>query len=203
MSKKKHVLPFWAIPAHWGLSGTVKEIAWAEYHLEGEELERRIASLTLAGSQLDRQMLDIDLKYNLIDRYEYGIKLLELDYSGDDLELKKLEYYRAHNRISENDYEKRVATLKNEGWVKIIHVDKNGSFEFDWNDRFIEELEESGFGPAPKQEMIVDQWFNEICKTITLETVQGDLGLIEDQVEERANAMVNVTPIDSKRKEVR
>lgn len=208
MSNK--IIPFWALPAHWGLKGKTREIARAEYKLEGEHLDRALAKIMLSGQDYTRRLIEIDKKYGLIDEYEYGIKMIEAEYAGQTspesniaMELKKLAYYKSHGRISDHEYEKKSATLRGEGWVKIIHVDVDGSFEFDWNDLFIDELEAAGFGPCPKAEMVVDQWFNEICKNITLENFQGDIGLIEEQAEERQGSLVQVKPVGNGKKEIK
>lgn len=47
MAKKKRLLPFGWLPGHWGLSGSMRELAKAEYELEGEELDRRKLEINL------------------------------------------------------------------------------------------------------------------------------------------------------------
>ena len=47
-----------------------------------------------------------------------------------------------------------------------------GSFELDWNDQFVEKLKEAGYtGPTP--DIIVNQWFMEVCRNIALEEFDG------------------------------
>ncbi len=72
---------------------------------------------------------------------------------------------------------KEQANAIGEPYVNIISVEldpadiNNGSFELDWNDKFLLNLIKSGY---KKQEddtdnMIVDRWFATVCRNIVLE----------------------------------
>jgi hypothetical protein len=155
----KNRLPFGWAPAHWGLKGKIRDVAKAEYELEGEELERRLLEINMA----DRDELELELE---------GLKL--------DHKYKKL---------SDDDYEKAVATAKNEPWVivKSMETDpdnpKYGGIELDWNNAFIENLEKHGYGPSPSQDDIVNEWFNDVCRTIALEAYDG-IGDFQEKMDE-------------------
>jgi len=76
--------------------------------------------------------------------------------------------------------EKEKATMKKEPWVGVLntHVNKenvrNGFFELDWNDYFIVQLRDEGYGvEGDKDEEIVDRWFRELCANVV---VDGDYG---------------------------
>ena len=76
--------------------------------------------------------------------------------------------------------EKEKATMKKESWVGVLntHVNKenvrNGFFELDWNEYFIIQLKEQGYGvEGDKDEEIVDRWFRELCANVV---VDGDYG---------------------------
>ena len=55
--------------------------------------------------------------------------------------------------------------------VKVIklHVQpenpRNGFFELDWNDEFVNMLRQSGY-QGESQEEVVDRWFQTLCRTI-------------------------------------
>lgn len=64
---------------------------------------------------------------------------------------------------------KEYATRKGEPWVSVLDVKvnqenvRNGFFELDWNDIFIQQLIAAGYGePADPEEEIVDRWFRDI-----------------------------------------
>lgn len=65
--------------------------------------------------------------------------------------------------------EKEIATSREEPWVKVIDTQvnyddiRNGFFEIDWNEYFIEQLKTAGYGAeGDPEEEIVDRWFREI-----------------------------------------
>lgn len=75
---------------------------------------------------------------------------------------------------------KERATRKKEPWVGVLntHVNKenvrNGFFELDWNDEFVLQLKQEGYGfDGDKDEEIVDRWFRELCANVV---VDGDFG---------------------------
>ena len=94
--------------------------------------------------------------------------------------------------------EKQEATDKGEAWVGVLDTQinpdniKNGFFELDWNNQFIEELLDAGY-TGETNEQIVDSWFRTIAMQIL-----GDEGL------ETAREMgyINVVPIDKTKSEV-
>ena len=94
--------------------------------------------------------------------------------------------------------EKEEATAKGEPWVAVLDTQlnpdniKNGFFELDWNNQFIEELLDAGYSGESNEE-IVDAWF----KTIAVQ-ILGEQGV------ETAREMgyINVVPIDKDKSEV-
>ena len=58
-----------------------------------------------------------------------------------------------------------------EPMVKVIQVNvnpenpKNGFFELDWNDEFVNMLKQNGY-TGESQEEIVDRWFQSLCRTM-------------------------------------
>ena len=64
--------------------------------------------------------------------------------------------------------EKKAATKAKKPWVAVLntHVNhhdiKNGFFELDWNNEFIEQLMDAGY-TGEKPEDIVDAWFRTIA----------------------------------------
>lgn len=67
--------------------------------------------------------------------------------------------------------EKEEATAKNKPWVAILDTRineddiKNGFFELDWNEPFIEVLLDDGY-TGETQEEIVEKWFNVIIRNL-------------------------------------
>ena len=73
---------------------------------------------------------------------------------------------------------KEIATEKGEPYVAILSMDVDpenigaGSFELDWNDKFIADLVRHGYMMNPKDTDadIVDRWFTNVCRNVVLET---------------------------------
>ena len=94
--------------------------------------------------------------------------------------------------------EKQSATANGEAWVAVLDTQvnpeniKNGFFELDWNNEFIEQLLDVGY-KGESQEEIVDAWF----KTIVIQMLED-----EGQSTERSMGHINVVPIDKGKSEV-
>jgi len=73
--------------------------------------------------------------------------------------------------------EKEKATVAGEPFVQILKVEidpqniNNGSFELDWNDKFLLNLVKAGYKikPDDTDNIIVDRWFQTVCRNIALE----------------------------------
>ena len=58
-----------------------------------------------------------------------------------------------------------------EPWVKVLNMNvspdnpRNGFFELDWNDEFVNNLKQHGY-LGQSDEEIVDRWFQTLCRTI-------------------------------------
>jgi len=78
--------------------------------------------------------------------------------------------------------QKDAATDRDEPWVGMLDMDVDynnlnaGSFNLDWNDKFIAQLARAGYVGAVDADLI-DQWFTDVCRNVVLETyeqVQAD-----------------------------
>lgn len=134
---------------------------------------------------------------------ENNIKLLEEQKAREIEELAKIE---AKRKEQEEQAElaklspKEKANRKQEPWVSVLetHVNKdnirNGFFELDWNEYFIQELIVNGYGTeADPQEEIVDRWFREIVYGMFAE---------EGLDTNRGAGYINVVPISKGKSEV-
>ena len=75
---------------------------------------------------------------------------------------------------------KEKATKAGEPWFTVIDVEidpdnpRNGSFELDWNKPFVEMLRKHGL-VGDGDEDVIDQWFQDLCKQIALDSYEGDV----------------------------
>ena len=65
----------------------------------------------------------------------------------------------------------KKAKKSEEPIVKVLNLNvnpenpRNGFFELDWNDEFVNMLKQSGY-EGQSEEEIVDRWFQTLCRTI-------------------------------------
>ena len=75
---------------------------------------------------------------------------------------------------------KELATDRGEPWVEVIsmEIDKDnpgaGSFELDWNDKFVANLIRAGYQGKTDQE-IVDNWFRSVCQNVVMENYEQEM----------------------------
>jgi hypothetical protein len=78
---------------------------------------------------------------------------------------------------SKKKSDKDIATQKGEPYIAILSMDVDpnninaGSFEFDWNDKFISNLSRAGYQGKTDADL-VDQWFQSVCRNVVLETYE-------------------------------
>ena len=112
--------------------------------------------------------------------------------------VEQVELTTEEARRAALDAEKEEATAKGEPWVAVLDTQvnpdniRNGFFELDWNNEFIEQLLDAGYKGESNEE-IVDQWF----RTIIVQMLEEE-GLDTD----RGAGYINVVPIDKGKSEV-
>lgn len=121
-------------------------------------------------------------------------KLLKKDNSNEKIKEPSNEEVR-RNVL---ELEKQEATKNGKPWVAVLDTQinaddiRNGFFELDWNNEFIEELLDAGY-TGETNEQIIDSWF----RTIVIQMLEED-GFDTD----REMGYINVTPIGKGKSEV-
>lgn len=174
-------LPFGVLPGHWGLKGKTRDIAKAEYELEGFELEKTLLELKrddMSEDDYNRKYIEVNYKHGKYTEGEYKRYLINLIKDEDRKAIAILELDKEEGTVTGLAYDKQLATLKNEPWVTVINMDftkktaLEGSFELDWNQPFVDKLTAEGYtGPTPDN--IVNQWFMEVCRNVAMEEFDG------------------------------
>jgi hypothetical protein len=109
----------------------------------------------------------------------------------DELQAEKEELQKARDKavaetvIAQDKEEKAKmdpktrATARGEPYVAVLdtHVNKdnikNGFFELDWNDEFVVQLKQAGYGfDGDPEEEIVDRWFRDLAGNMLAEAGQ-------------------------------
>lgn len=111
-----------------------------------------------------------------------GITDLEKDLQITKDLLAKAEIEKAEsealNEALKSDA-KLLATTAGEPYIEIVAMELNsenpslGSFELDWNEHFVKKLRAMGY-PGKTDEIVVDLWFQDVCRNILLETYEQE-----------------------------
>jgi hypothetical protein len=143
---------------------------------------------------------------------KYLKKLMGLDKIEESINRAEAELAEANKRLETAEKESKVAqeqeelakaspkdraTRKKEPWVGVLntHVNKdnirNGFFELDWNEYFVLQLKQDGYGEdGDLDEEIVDRWFRELCANVVVDGDYGgpvDTGVIDIQSVKKNN----------------
>jgi hypothetical protein len=133
--------------------------------------------------EFEREKMKFVKKLLGLDKIEASIQLA--NQALEEANKKKDEAEEALKKAREEEElaklsPKERATRKKEPWVGVLqtHVNKenirNGFFELDWNEYFVLQLKQDGYGvEGDPDEEIVDRWFRELCANVV---VDGDYG---------------------------
>ena len=98
-----------------------------------------------------------------------------------DMEERISEIDLKFDRISQDEHNKKVASLNGESYIKVINLDLDekspgaGYFELDFNEHFVEYLANNGYEGIEPEE-IVDNWFNDLCQNIVMDGLENEDG---------------------------
>tara|TARA_R110000868_G_scaffold9620_6_gene47578 strand:- start:11784 stop:12335 length:552 start_codon:yes stop_codon:yes gene_type:complete len=176
----KPLIPFGWMPGHWGLRGMTREMAQAEYELQGTNLEKRLLEIRLKDNPtlMKRGQLDLQRKHQEISKYDYDIARAELDFQGSELVIKKLDIDLEHGKITNQGFERKKADALGQPWVSmptISWVPENASrtyFELDYNEHFIKYLQDHGY--TGTEDEILNRWLYDVCTAVAGESSEQD-----------------------------
>ena len=124
-------IPFGLLPSSWGLKGTTREVAEAEYYLKGLELDDRLAEIKYRDADDEKSLKLAKLKnrkkHKLVNNREFDEEQARLTFSGKALDEKLLHIYRQYGDMSERRYEEELAKLSSDGnetelQCKLLHI---------------------------------------------------------------------------------
>jgi hypothetical protein len=120
-------------------------------------------------------MKNLIKKWFGIDKLEENLKMLK------EMEAKAIAS-TAEAQVAEQEAKmtpKERATERGEAWVGVLDTKinpenvRNGFFELDWNNEFIVQLKQAGYGfDGDPDEYIVDRWFRDLAGNMLAEAGQ-------------------------------
>jgi hypothetical protein len=139
-----------------------------------------------------------------LDKVEQA--LLETQQRLEEAVDKTAEHQREAEKARQEEIQAKLtpkerATAKGEPWVGVLetHVNKdnlrNGFFELEWNELFITQLKQQGYGfDGDPDEEIVDRWFRALCSDVA-----NDEGISMDR---RGAGYIDTSKLSKKESEV-
>ena len=140
---------------------------------------------------------DLMVKIDEMSKQLKGLSNYVKELRKENLQLVKELAKQEEELLSKRD-PKAYATRKKQPWVGVLDVKvneknvRNGFFELDWNNEFIEQLIDAGYSGETNEE-IVNGWFRTIAMQILEE---------EGLDTQREIGYINVKPIDKDKSEV-
>jgi hypothetical protein len=133
----------------------------------------------------------------------FGIEKLEKEKEEAIARLEESKINEANAKEAEELAKlspKERANKRKEPWVAVLetHVNKdnpaNGFFELDWNEYFVLQLRQAGYGfDGDTDETVVDMWFKSLARNML-----SDEGLETN----RSQGFINVQKLDKNRSEI-
>ena len=119
MAKINRIIPFSWWPANWGLTGSRRAVAEAEYHWDGEDLAYKLLDIRHEDQQSKEYRTDkikLDYRYHKVGEFEYGIGLIENDVKLTEVERQReaAKYLNRFGKLSAEDLEYKLFELSYE-----------------------------------------------------------------------------------------
>jgi hypothetical protein len=158
-------------------------IDWSFEEISEKAYMNALAKLNLEGDELACELLRIQWVHGEITEREYKVGVAKILVApGVDLELEILDIDLSLGLIEQQPYEKQCATIKGEPYICVLNSEYNPEdkldglyFEFDWNDKWIDELREAGY-TGFTEDQIVERWFTDICRGVVQSQDQMYMG---------------------------
>ena len=106
------LIPFWMLPAFWGLTGADRELEYIKYNYSGIEQENKLNYAINKHDKFEFNKLDLDikLKYDLISDVEYRLKINDLMFQNkkktkQQYNIDNFTINYEFNLIDEEEYE--------------------------------------------------------------------------------------------------
>jgi hypothetical protein len=116
MAKIKRIIPFGFWPAHWGLAGSLRKVAEAEYYWDGEDLAYRLLDIDHEDKDTKAYRTDklrLDYRYHKIGEFDYGLGLIENDVNLNETDRERAiaKYLHKFGKLSLEELEYKLFEL--------------------------------------------------------------------------------------------
>lgn len=133
------------------------------------------AIISKVTAEIDK--LNVKLKFGQIDEREYDTAMIEMINDEDKKYVAALEFALKYNEITQNEYDKELATFNREPWFLFdVDFDEENNdliMSFDYNEYFWKKLREEGH-PGNDEHEIIDNFIKDWGRKLATEDYSGD-----------------------------
>lgn len=152
-----------------------QEIDEFEYEMQKVEIDFDNAVISKVTVELKR--LEVKLKFGKIDERSYDSTMVEMISDEDKRYVAALDYSLKYNEITQNEYDKELATFNREPWFLFdVDFDEENNdliMSFDYNEYFWKKLREEGH-PGVDEHEIIDNFIKDWGRKLATEEYSGD-----------------------------
>lgn len=155
-----------------------KEKLDVKYHygvIDDYAYQQGIIDIETEGDPVKNQLAKLKLDYDQgkVTAPQYQLKSIELEKGkdSDEYKVEVLQQQFQMGEITQFEFEKKVATLLDQPWIKVVQSSYDPdlgvdgfTFELDYNSVFVQYLKEHGYTGLTDAD-IVEDWFNDVSKT--------------------------------------
>ncbi|AMM43833.1 virion structural protein [Pectobacterium phage vB_PcaM_CBB] len=151
------------------------EINEFEFEMAKVQIDFDNAVISKVTYELNR--LDVQFKFGQIDEREYDSAKVEMIKDEDKKYIAALEFALKYNEITQNEYDKELATFNREPWFLFdVDFDEENNdliMSFDYNEYFWKKLREEGH-PGNDEHEIIDNFIKDWGRKLATEDYSGD-----------------------------
>lgn len=173
-------LPFWLMPASWGLKGNSRKKAELEYKYSGKELEKYLFMLeneNISDPEIKEQILKFDFELGNLTKKEFREQVLDLFINDKvNFQIRELNFLYEDKQIEIDDYELELATIKEEPFIKLLDskLEKNKGLDglqlkVIWNEYFVDYLHLNGY--VGNEDEVIKQYIMDLLRESNMEDI--------------------------------
>jgi hypothetical protein len=164
--------------------------------IDSYEYQQGIIDIETADDPVKNQLAKLKLDYDQgrLTAHQYMLKSAEIEHGteSDEYKIEILKQQRDLLEISQFEFEKKVATLLDQPWIKVVtssyepEMGIDGfTFELDYNAVFVRFLKENGY-IGLNDDDIVESWFNDVSKTELEAELENDFTIPKTKISSEA-----------------
>lgn len=152
-----------------------KELPDAEYELK--TLKNRLNHNKISDKEYQTEVLNVKFKYHLITEKEKEYSQVELMEDGVDKDRASLDYVFKYHEITQDEYEKEIATLDGEPWfdfdIDYNEETRSVDLSFNYNEIFWKKLKDEGH-PGSNEDEIIENFIRDWGRKLASDEYEGD-----------------------------